>query len=116
MSKKPAKGGALKALQRAVFPGVLLFAGYCSVYGGEYSWMELREARAAVEQEASELVEMRQEIDSLAAWADSLKTDSATLERVARENFGMIRDGETLFRFEPSDSAPPADSSAAGNR
>ena len=111
----PAKGsGWVTALKRAVFPCVLLFAGYCSVYGGEYSWSELRAARAAVVAEEAELGALRGEIDSLGAWVDSLETDSATLERVARERFGMIRDGETLYRFEPADSAPAPDTTPAG--
>jgi cell division protein FtsB len=47
-----------------------------------------------------------------------LQVDSATLERVARERFGMIRAGEILYRFAPSaDSvAPPADTAAGVSR
>jgi cell division protein FtsB len=49
---------------------------------------------------------LQQEIDSLRAWADSLQNDSATIERLAREQYGMIREGEILYRFsEPPDSA-----------
>ena len=63
-----------------------------------------------VEQEA--LVGLEHQIDSLSAWADSLRNDPVTLERIAREQFGMIRKGETLYRFAvPSDGSravPPA--------
>ena len=38
-------------LKRAILPGMLLVAAYYAVFGGEYSWFELRDARAAVEQE-----------------------------------------------------------------
>jgi cell division protein FtsB len=31
-----------------------------------------------------------------------LEHDSATQERAAREKFGMIRDGEILYRVEPA--------------
>lgn len=69
--------------------------------GGEYStldWWKLeREVRA--QEEAIE--RLRFEIDSLRAWAESLEADSATQERVAREKFGMLRDGEILYRVEP---------------
>jgi len=49
------------------------------------------------------LAEVEARIDSLRAWADSLENDPATIERVAREDFGMIRDGETLYRFVEAD-------------
>ena len=109
----PAKGGPGRFLKKAALPGILLFAGYCSVYGGEYSWFELRDARAAVEAERAELGAIRGDVDSLAAFRDSLQTDSATLERVAREDWGLVRDGETIYRFE-RDSAQAPDS--AGSR
>jgi cell division protein FtsB len=92
-----------------------LLAAYYAVFGGEYSWFELRDTRAAVEQEEVDLAELHRQIDSLRAWADSMQIDSVTLERVARERFGMIRDGETLYRFaQPSDSNAQAPDTASG--
>ncbi len=91
-------------LKRLVLPGILLLSGYYAVFGGEYSYLELRRARAAEDREALELAVLRARNDSLRAWADSMETDSATLERVAREHFGMIRDGETLYRIVEMDS------------
>jgi hypothetical protein len=35
------------------------------------------------------------------------------LERLARERFGLIRDGEVLYRFAPADSAGAARDSGA---
>ena len=85
---------------------LLLVAAYYAVFGGEYSLIELRRAGAEAEAERKKLDELRVRIDSLRAWRDSLATDSVTLERLARERFGMIRDGEILYRFPaPSDSA-----------
>jgi cell division protein FtsB len=46
-------------------------------------------------------------VDSLEARADSLQSDSATIERIARERYGMIRPGERLYRFVQPDSAAP---------
>lgn len=81
----------------------LLFA----VFAGEYSvldWMDMR-ARVAEEQQALDV--LRAEVDSLTRLADELETDTELLEREARERFGMIRDGETMFRISPA----PADTS-----
>jgi cell division protein FtsB len=84
-------------------PSLLIVAAYYAVFGGEYSLLELRSARAAVAAEQVALGELEARIDSLSAWADSVRTDPGTLERIAREQFGMIREGETLYRFVPED-------------
>jgi cell division protein FtsB len=44
---------------------------------------------------------LRAELDSLARIARALETDPAAQERAAREGFGMIRDGEILYRIVP---------------
>lgn len=87
-------------LTRILLPGLLLLAVYYALFGGEYSVFEMRRARAQLTEASEELAQLRHENDSLRAWADSLRTDSATLERLAREQFGMIRPGETLYRIE----------------
>ena len=93
----------MERLERALVPGLLLAAVYYAVFGGEYSIFELREARVDLEDERAALVVVQQEIDSLEAWADSLRSDDATIERIAREEYGMIRPGETLYRFVDAD-------------
>lgn len=97
----------MSRLQRAIVPGLLFAAVYYAVFGGEYSVFELREARASLKVEDAALVTVRAEIDSLEAWADSLENDPWTIERIAREDFGMIREGETLYRF--AETAPEAE-------
>lgn len=96
----------IETLKRAVVPGLFLVAAYYAVFGGEYSLFEVRSARASVEVERVHLEELRAEIDALQASADSLRSDPATIERVAREEFGMIREGETLYRFAEGDPEP----------
>ena len=93
-------------VRRLILPALLGLAVYYAVFGGEYSLWELHRARQEIDTQESELAVLQQEIDSLRAWADSLQNDSATIERLAREKFGMIREGEILYRFsEPPDSA-----------
>ena len=88
-------------LPRLIMPALLIVAAYYAMFGGEYSLFELRGARAAVDAEQATVEELEHRIDSLDAWADSVRSDPATLERIAREQFGMIREGETLYRFVP---------------
>jgi cell division protein FtsB len=95
----------MSRVSRLVMPALLIVAAYYAVFGGEYSLFELRGARASVADERATLDQLEGQIDSLSAWADSVRSDSATLERIAREQFGMIREGETLYRFVPPEEA-----------
>ncbi|MGH7752173.1 MAG: FtsB family cell division protein [Gemmatimonadales bacterium] len=83
----------------AVFGGLALAA--FAVFAGEYGtgdWLKMRRDLAA---ERERLAELKVQVDSLARLAEALATDPATQERVAREEFGMIRDGEVLYRLVP---------------
>jgi cell division protein FtsB len=93
-------------VRKLVLPVLLGLAAYYALFGGEYSLFELREARKEVLVQQRELEALRLEVDSLRAWVDSLQSDSATLERLARERFGMVREGEILYRLaEPRATA-----------
>ena len=96
-------------VKRLLLPGLLGLAAYYALFGGEYSYFELKATREAAQREAAELAERRRQIDSLQAWADSLRLDSVTLEQLARERFGMIREGEILYRFTESGDTAPTD-------
>lgn len=63
--------------------------------------LEVRGARAEREDLERRLAEVERVNDSLRAWGDALEADSATIERVARERYGMIREGEVLYRITP---------------
>jgi cell division protein FtsB len=94
-------------VRRLVLPVLLGLAAYYALFGGEYSLFELRNARQEVLAQQRELEALRLEVDSLRAWVDSLQSDSATLERLARERIGMVREGEVLYRLvEPGATGP----------
>jgi cell division protein FtsB len=68
--------------------------------GGEYGtahWWRLKTDLAA---ERAALDSLKAELDSLKQEVRLLERDPATQERVAREEFGMIRPGELLFLIE----------------
>jgi cell division protein FtsB len=68
---------------------------------GEYStpdWLKLRHQLSSERQAVREL---ELELDSLERLAHALETDPAAQERAAREQFGMIRKGEMLYRLVP---------------
>jgi len=96
---KPA--ARLAALAGAV--ALLAFA----VFAGEYStpdWLKLRRQLA---QERDSVRSLEGQVDSLGRAAHDLETNPATQERVAREEFGMIRNGETLYRLVPRSRPTP---------
>ncbi|HEX4634391.1 MAG TPA: septum formation initiator family protein [Gemmatimonadales bacterium] len=82
---------------------LLVFA----VFAGEYStpdWLNLRRQLA---QERDSVASLHIQVDSLSRAAHDLETNAATQERVAREEFGMIRNGETLYRLVPRGRPTP---------
>jgi len=82
---------------------LVLFAAFA----GEYStpdWLKLRRQLA---QERDSVRSLEGQVDSLGRAAHDLETNPATQERVAREEFGMIRNGETLYRLVPRSRPAP---------
>ena len=83
----------------------LVFAAWFAVQGGEYSTTALFRQRARERVLTSAIDSLRRDIDSLQVLKRRIQTDPATQERIAREDFGMIRgDRDLLFRFMDPDS------------
>jgi len=88
--------------------GMLLLAVYFAIFGGEYTVFQVGNLEELEQQSAARLSVTEAEIDSLHAAAWELENDPEAIERVARESYGMVRDGEILYRFRepaPADSA-----------
>ena len=86
-------------MKRILVPGLLGVALYFAVLGGEYSVLEVRKARAEYARETVRLEALHAVNDSLNTWAVLVERDPATVERLAREQYGMIMPGEVLYRF-----------------
>jgi cell division protein FtsB len=85
----------------AVLGASLIYA----VFEGEYStldWLKLRRQERA---EQAAIEQLTVEVDSLRRYAKAVATDRKLQERLAREEFGMIRKGEFLYRLQV-DSEP----------
>jgi cell division protein FtsB len=95
---------------KIVAGGVLLAAIFFAVQGGEYGTTDLFRQRAKKARLAAELDSLQREVDSLQRVKRSIQTDPAVQERIAREEFGMIRGNkEILYRFaEPASDAAGA--------
>jgi len=52
-----------------------------------------------------EIAELEAEREDTEALREDLENDPWTLEKVAREEYGMIKEGETCYRVEPGQDA-----------
>ena len=84
---------------------LLLFAGL-AVYGWQ-GVVRLREMRGQLQSLERENVALRREAERLAHVIDRLRHDPVYLERIAREERGMVRPGETVLKFPPKDKVSP---------
>ena len=81
-----------------------VFAVYFALQGGEYSTIDLFRQRQREQRLTSMIDTLKHDVDSLKTLKRLIETDPATQERIAREEFGMVRDNELLFRFLDRDS------------
>ena len=88
-----------RALSLFVVLGLVAFA----LLAGEYSTFDWLTLRRQVRAEQAAVQELEAEVDSLERVLREFETNPAEQERVARENFGMIRDGEVLYRLVPKE-------------
>ena len=95
------RGGRI--LTAIVVAAALVFA----FAGGEYGTLDWFSLRSKEGQEHDRIEELRRQVDSLQYVAAALEKDPRTQERVAREEFGMIRRGEHMYRLVPDTGPRP---------
>jgi cell division protein FtsB len=90
-------------MRRYVWWAVIAVAVYFAVQGGEYSTKDLYVLHRRTATLTREVDSVQRQVDSLSRFLKLVKSDSATMERIAREEFGMVRgDKEILYRFGES--------------
>ena len=105
-AKKRSGGG--RGVKRLLVAAGLLAALIFAIEGGEYGTRDLmrqkqRRARLSLAIDSAQHV-----VDSLKRYKKRLETDPALQERIAREEFGLIRgDKELLYRIAEPDSVKP---------
>jgi cell division protein FtsB len=87
---------------------LVIGAAVFAFQGGEYSTRDLWRQRKYKDRLTRETDSLSRIVDSLRREANLVKTDRATQERIAREQFGMVRgDREILYKLgTPQDSSP----------
>ncbi len=90
-------------MKRYVWWGLIAIALYFAVQGGEYSTWDLYVLERRAGTLTRQVDSLQHQVDSLGHFLGLVKSDSATMERIAREEFGMVRgDMEILYRFGES--------------
>ena len=90
-------------MKRYVWWVLIAVAVYFAVQGGEYSTKDLYVLHRRTDNLTREVDSLQRQVDSLGRFLKLVKSDSATMERIAREEFGMVRgDKEILYRFGES--------------
>jgi cell division protein FtsB len=90
-------------MKTAIWILLIGIALYFGLQGGEYSTRDLYVLRVRSGSLQAEVDSLQRQVDSLTRYLRAVKVDSATQERIAREEFGMVRgDKEILYRFGDS--------------
>ncbi|MBV6521575.1 MAG: hypothetical protein MNPFHGCM_01716 [Gemmatimonadaceae bacterium] len=92
-------------LRRALTYAALAFAVYYAFQGGEYSSLDLVRQQSRARMLEASIDSLQRTVDSLTAFKKRLQGDLSLQERIAREQYGMVRgDKELLYRFVDPDS------------
>ena len=87
-------------MKRIIWWALIVVAIGFAVQGGEYSSKDLYVLSRRTRTLTREVDSLQRQVDSLGRYLRLVKSDSATMERIAREEFGMVRgDREILYRF-----------------
>ena len=72
-----------------------------AIYGGA-GVIRVRAMHGEIRRLESEITTLRAQTDQLAATVHKLRHDPAYIEKLAREDFGYVREGDTVLKFPPT--------------
>jgi cell division protein FtsB len=109
MAKQRKGTSGSRRLKQILIAGVVVAALVFAVQGGEYGTRDLVRQRARKRTLVTTIDSLQRIVDSLKRYKHRVETDPALQERIAREEFGMVRGNkELLYRFAEPDSVPRA--------
>ena len=76
----------------------VVVAGGLVLYGGSGAF-RVRAMQQEIRQLETELAALRAQNEKLTATIDKLRHDPAYIEKIAREELGYVREGETVLKF-----------------
>jgi len=96
---RPAERDPKAIARRLALWGFWLFAAFGAVQGGEYGTTDLLRQRGRVREARARVDSLERVVRELREQKRLVESDPVTQERIAREEFGMVREGELLYRF-----------------
>jgi cell division protein FtsL len=87
--------------------GLALFALLVHDVFGPHGFIAMRRTQKEIDQIREQIVKLNDENKSLSEQVTSLKSDPKSIERIAREEMGLARPGEMIFKI-PDTSKPPS--------
>jgi cell division protein FtsB len=86
-----------------------LGAIYFTLQAGEFSTREILLKRSYRRRLLSQVDSLQRQVDSLTRVERTIRADPAMQERIAREDFGMVRgDNEIIYKFVAPSASDPA--------
>ena len=86
--------------------GVALAALLIHDVFGDHGFLAMRRARKEVEKVQEEIQQLNAENARLAGDVQALKSDPRIIERIAREEMGLAKPGELIFKMPPKPQEP----------
>jgi cell division protein FtsB len=80
---------------------VVVLALGLAVYGGE-SLVRVLQMKRDIETLERDVTTLRGQSEKLAAIVERLRSDPLYVEKLAREDLGLVREGETILKFPSS--------------
>jgi len=84
-----------------------LFALFVHDIFGPHGFIAMRRTQREIDQIQEQIVKTNSENKALTDQVSSLKSDPKSIERIAREEMGLARPGEMIFKL-PDSPRPPA--------
>ena len=85
--------------------GALLVLVLMHTLFGPYGYFSMRRSQHEIEQLREEIARLDRENTQLAGEIRALQTDPAAIEKVAREDMGLARPGEMIYRLQDDPTA-----------
>jgi cell division protein FtsB len=90
-----------------ILGAALLALGIHDVFGA-HGYLAMRRSQEQIDELRGEIERLNRENQELAEHVNALKTDPDTIEKIAREEMGLAKPGEMIFKMPAAPSAGEA--------
>lgn len=103
---KGGDGAGLRKKARRAAAAILACYFFASFIFGEMGLVKYYRMKAQYRDLVEEISRLKQDNARLASEVHGLRSDSAVIERLARDNLGLARKGETVYYYDEAYSNP----------